>query len=380
MVVDLTIAVVVQLVAILDAWGFCALTRPPFSTDARLLSDHTLADRFVLWAERTGLLFAVFAQAAFIDHTIAVVVDPIADLGGGADLFFASPPRTLAASLDPCDASALTAKTHDILSDGFEYTARCFGITTALLVLLAGLSGASVQSVVDQTVAVVVLFVAELFAGDFFADARTPCIVLFAGLEARTTRADVEGLGVCGVARGRLFGRTVGIAFGVTEIGTPIAIVVDAIQTAFFGVFGKVRADLFGFAIAPQKLRQWGGLGFLLSPFAGSDFLQQLAGADLALALGRIARICDTSLVDAVALKLEIAAITRLCTLEAAGVVLADLDSIRTFGLFASAGHRPTHQQPTQPYHPSKPAGPLFAHLSSSKVLSVVFLLGWRCL
>lgn len=135
------------------------------------------------------------------------------------------------------------------------------------------------------------------------------------------TSAAAIGLSVGASALTRLTGLWIAIGF----VGQAVAIVVVAVGTAGGGVFGGGGGRD---AIAPQKFGQRRGLGFLLAPLARADFLQKLAEAELALAFGSTAQSGDAGRVDAVAFVLEVAAITRLGALQAAGVVICRLDAV----------------------------------------------------
>jgi len=123
---------------------------------------------------------------------------------------------------------------------------------------------------------------------------------------------------------------------GIFEVGAAIAIVVLAVCTSFCSIFGRRGGRD---AIAPDQFGERFGLGFLLSPFTSTDFLQQLALSNLALALGWNALGRDAHAQHTVALELEVAAIARLFALEAAGVVVGELDAVFALTTAPTRGH-----------------------------------------
>lgn len=136
----------------------------------------------------------------------------------------------------------------------------------------------------------------------------------------------------------------------VIEIGEAIAIVVFVIQTSVERIFRTQRGRD---TIAPHKLFEGFGLSFLFAPLASTHLLLQLAGSDLAFALGRRALRRETHTRHTVALVLEVAAIARGRTFEAAGVVVGKLDSV--FALATAPARDHAHHNTPPHYDPSKP-------------------------
>ncbi len=122
--------------------------------------------------------------------------------------------------------------------------------------------------------------------------------------------------------------------------------------------------------IAPQKFGQGRGLGFLLTPLARTDFLQELAEAELALAFGRTAQGRDADCVDAVAFVLEVAAITRLGALQATGVIIRRLDAVDTIRR-SSTRHHETKQYAQKQ---NAPFSDLLPHFHTSLVYGALSL------
>jgi hypothetical protein len=217
---------------------------------------------------------------------------------------------------------------------------------------------------VDLAVAVVVLSIAGFVLGQHFVCACPPRGICLASLCSAFAFADIlRRCGPCitGLDVARTAKR---FTIRIVEIGQAITIVVLAIATSFAGVFGHGG---WGDTIAPQKLLERDGLGFLFAPLALVDFLLEFARADLPLPLGSYACRRDANPRDTVALIAQIAAITRFAALKPACVVLAQLDVVDALPSPSTRHHTPTqhntpenHTKPTHkttfPFKPNKPA------------------------
>ncbi len=182
-VVDLAVAVVVEVVAAFVGFGFdLACASSPCAACAGFCSVFASADAAgICGAGVAGAGLAVGARAAsFVDLAVAVVVEVVVAsfLGGGADITCASPPCTSSAGFGSLAASA------DALGSGGA------GITGTGVAVVAGRAAFGIF--VDLAVAVVVYTVAQFGGGLDLSFAPSP-LTARTGALAAFADADVGG-------------------------------------------------------------------------------------------------------------------------------------------------------------------------------------------
>ncbi len=156
----------------------------PLSVVTALFSCFALTDFLGLRAKEAILFFSVFAEAAFVDDAIAVVVDTVAGFVGGENWLFTRAPSSLLAGLEACMADALAAETQVLLGVIFSGAAGRFRIAGSLLPFETGFGLAVGDFFIDLSIAIVIDFVARFGGGELFASTFVPCVVVFAAFDA----------------------------------------------------------------------------------------------------------------------------------------------------------------------------------------------------